>query len=271
MKRKNGFTLIELLAVIVILAIIALIATPLVLKYIEKSRRESFEVSAESIKDAVNYYIVEKTAKGEALSQPEVVDVQDLDLKNKEQLSGTVIIYKSGKDYVTAFDSVTDGKYVLTGTSNGMNVDNIKNSEEPILISTDENVIIDHYKNYVYGIDDVNAIESKFEVINGEIEFVKNGSGTYSTGAQINVKKDGQVYKTYTVIYFADITGDIYVDVIDGAFVPRLKLNPEWTYQHFAADINRNGVIDDEDKTLINRVMMNNGVLDQRTGKIIED
>ena len=34
MKRKKGFTLIELLAVIVILAIIALIATPIILNMI---------------------------------------------------------------------------------------------------------------------------------------------------------------------------------------------------------------------------------------------
>jgi prepilin-type N-terminal cleavage/methylation domain-containing protein len=36
--KKKGFTLVELLAVIVILAVIALIATPSVLKMIEQSR-----------------------------------------------------------------------------------------------------------------------------------------------------------------------------------------------------------------------------------------
>jgi len=41
MKNNNGFTLIELLAVIVILAIVALIATPMILNVISDSRDSS--------------------------------------------------------------------------------------------------------------------------------------------------------------------------------------------------------------------------------------
>ena len=52
MKNK-GFTLIELLAVIVILAIIALIATPMILNVVEKSRKGAAESSALGYIDAV--------------------------------------------------------------------------------------------------------------------------------------------------------------------------------------------------------------------------
>ena len=43
---KKGFTLIELLAVIVILAIIALIATPLILNVIDDSKKGAFKSTA---------------------------------------------------------------------------------------------------------------------------------------------------------------------------------------------------------------------------------
>ena len=58
--KRNGFTLIELLAVIVLLAIIALIATPIILGIINDSREESNERSVElyasTVRNAVAAY-----------------------------------------------------------------------------------------------------------------------------------------------------------------------------------------------------------------------
>jgi len=51
--RNKGFTLIELLAVIVILAIIALIATPIVLGIINDSKESANRISAQYMIDAV--------------------------------------------------------------------------------------------------------------------------------------------------------------------------------------------------------------------------
>ena len=50
---KKGFTLIELLAVIVILAIIALIATPTILGVVETARKGAAESSVLGYIDAV--------------------------------------------------------------------------------------------------------------------------------------------------------------------------------------------------------------------------
>ena len=43
--KKKGFTLIELLAVIVVLAVIALITTPVILGVIEKAKKGAFKNS----------------------------------------------------------------------------------------------------------------------------------------------------------------------------------------------------------------------------------
>ena len=52
-KNTKGFTLIELLAVIVILAIIALIATPMILGVIDSAKKGAAESSAYGYLDAV--------------------------------------------------------------------------------------------------------------------------------------------------------------------------------------------------------------------------
>ena len=61
---NKGFTLIELLAVIVILAIIALIATPIILGIIKDSKEESNNRSAELYIDAVEQAIVRNNLNG---------------------------------------------------------------------------------------------------------------------------------------------------------------------------------------------------------------
>ena len=58
MNKNKGFTLVELLAVIVILAIIALIATPIILNVINDAKKQAAKDSAYGYMDAVEKYIV---------------------------------------------------------------------------------------------------------------------------------------------------------------------------------------------------------------------
>jgi len=115
--KEKGFTLIELLAVIVVLAIIALIATPMVLNTIEKAREGAAKASAETYMRAIEEYAVKSqidsskpqlqagvkyqlsSTKYEvaSLANPEEIFINDLiDIKGDKPESGYVIVSKSG-------------------------------------------------------------------------------------------------------------------------------------------------------------------------------
>lgn len=100
MKRNKGFTLVELLAVIVILAVIALIATPTVLSMIEEARQgaakssmqayvkgmETAVISAMMEDDTVydgTYTITGDKANRPAAEGKKAIDL-DLEMKNDQ-------------------------------------------------------------------------------------------------------------------------------------------------------------------------------------------
>ena len=103
-KMKNkGFTLIELLAVIVILAIIALIATPIILGIINDARRESQERSIELYASAVkNGIALSQLSTGKAV-KPGTYTSSTLPFEveyDGDVNCSTIEIYEDGTIYV---------------------------------------------------------------------------------------------------------------------------------------------------------------------------
>ena len=62
-KNKNGFTLIELLAVIIILAIVALIATPIILDVVEDAKKSAGLSETNMIYSGINNYCATEDVK----------------------------------------------------------------------------------------------------------------------------------------------------------------------------------------------------------------
>lgn len=102
MKNK-GFTLIELLAVIVILAIIALIATPVILGIIEDARKGAAERSAELVKSGVQNaytgYMMQNNGKTpatiEAFMTSVLFTVDSADIQTEETAKADSVIVKT--------------------------------------------------------------------------------------------------------------------------------------------------------------------------------
>ena len=102
-KKRKGFTLIELLAVIIVLAIIALIATPIIFNVIENAKIKSLENSCYGVIDAVRTNYSENLLN----STRECKDENDKNCGGKIETSGNV------KELTVAGEQPSGGSWVI--------------------------------------------------------------------------------------------------------------------------------------------------------------
>ena len=94
-KKRKGFTLIELLAVIIVLAIIALIATPIIFNVIENAKIKSLENSCYGVIDAVRTKYAEGLLNSENGLVDLTGDVANLTIAGEHPYMGTWTIDNS--------------------------------------------------------------------------------------------------------------------------------------------------------------------------------
>ena len=134
MSKQKGFTLVELLAVIVILAIIALIATPIILGVIDTAKKGAAENSALGYLDAVEKQIVinmldeNKTNIVDGVYDTDELATYGVSVKGQVPTTGSSswvqIVNKQIVDY-----SLKMGEYVVNYNETDKKTETTKNGE----------------------------------------------------------------------------------------------------------------------------------------------
>ena len=198
--KKKGFTLVELLAVIVILAVISLIATPMILGVIEKANKSAAIQSANGIMDAAEKYMIESMVLGTNASRFDFPNDTKLSYKGKKPESGTLLVDDNGNMSITI-------------KVNGYCVRKRYLENEPVVVEDEVCEGITYKEEILNGTDPVlkdNLIPVTIKN-NGVVTYADTNSEWYNYGnkvwanAVILVKEPSKTYSVGETILESDI------------------------------------------------------------------
>lgn len=195
MKKKTGFTLIELLATIVVLAIIILIATPIVFRIINSSKKSAYMKSASLLLNSFNLYYIDGQPHLENTifncnESKCVSDKKDKNGKIKEiNVNGNIGTGKAtvGKDGKISFDITnndycayksagSDEIFIIDGTCEENNIEIIHDVTNPIITKTGE-IVTSHTITINYeATDDIGIKEVLYSYGESKNKLDKQGS-----------------------------------------------------------------------------------------------
>ena len=208
--KKKGFTLIELLAVIVILAIIALIATPIILNIISDSKEESNKRSVELYGKAVEQAIAKSQLNGTEIPAGDLSS----SLLSTVEYSGNAVtcttnkLYEDGSIYLEGCRVGTDTKEYTYGIEQkntiyrwGTETITIGDIVDPTSYTRDASTL---GKNYYlkHVLDRDNKVKESYVCLlfNGKEECTRGGSADFLTenlsilrGVNVKIKTDKNV------------------------------------------------------------------------------
>lgn len=250
MKNKTkGFTLIELLATIVILAIIALIATPIVLNLINTARKGAFARSAEGVLSASKLYY------SSSLLENITLGTINFKCNNKECITdkgtkldidgnmgtGSITVKEDGKIFFTLTNNkycavkYENNKNIILKDGNCSNIDVTNDTTPPVIKNVTVNTTTNSITIVVSAEDNESGIHHYEYSIDGGQTYEEENTNT-KTFKDLE-KKDYKIkVKVYNGTYgkdnYSDNTGMAEYEVKDlvqlkNIDFPKIKVTPE--------------------------------------------
>ena len=216
--RKNGskgFTLIELLAVIVILAVIALISTPIIINVINNVKKGAIKASIYGISEAANLYYAKNIE--DDISTNSIINLKDDTIKYKGSIDkGSLLFNDKGKTKII----ISSGKYCAYKDYNeAVTVGNVDGNNCNI-------------NNTLIGLETLEIGESELRLmVHSEAE-VPNEAGMNNEIVLISDKKvtnylvsntEPSIKNNGTVWIVIDINSDKYISM-ENTYIPISKL-----------------------------------------------